>query len=83
MHEVQPEGKREWKPLVKRGSLHRGQNTYFIDYRRDLARHGKLYPGLFAVTPIQMFLRQHMGKIQKFPHRDPGTPKNSELTPHD
>ena len=46
-------------------------------------RYGKLYTGLFAVTPIQMFMRQHMGLIQKFPHRDPGTPKNAELTPHD
>ena len=56
----------------------------FYNVKRDPGeRYGKLYTGLFAVTPIQMFMRQHMGLIQKFPHRDPGTPKNAELTPHD
>ena len=56
----------------------------FYNVKRDPGeRYGELYPGLFAVTPIQMFLRQHMSTIEKFPHRAPGTPKGSELTPHD
>jgi arylsulfatase A-like enzyme len=47
-------------------------------------KYGELYPGLFAVTPIQMLLREHMKMIQKFPHRvSEVTPKGAELTPHD
>ncbi len=42
-----------------------------------------MYPGLFAVTPVQMLLRQHIGTISKFPHRPPETPGSGELTPHD
>jgi arylsulfatase len=47
-------------------------------------KFGQLYPGLFAVTPIQITLREHMKMIQKFPHRvSEVTPKGAELTPHD
>ena len=56
----------------------------FYNVKRDPGeRRGELYPGLFAVTPIQMFMRDHMSLIHKFPHRPPDTPKGSELTPHD
>ena len=47
-------------------------------------KYGELYPGLFAVTPIQITFREHMKMIQKFPHRvSEVTPKDAELTPHD
>ncbi len=47
-------------------------------------KFGELYPGLFAVTPIQIILREHMKMIQKFPHRvSETTPEGAELTPHD
>jgi len=47
-------------------------------------KFGELYPGLFAVTPIQIILLEHMKRIQKFPHRvSEITPKSAELTPHD
>ena len=56
----------------------------FYNIRRDPGeRYGELYPGLFAVTPMQMLLRQHIGRIAQFPHREPEAPKGSELTPHD
>jgi hypothetical protein len=39
---------------------------------------------LFAVTPIQNALRQHMVMVRKYPHRTSEvTPKGAELTPHD
>ena len=34
-------------------------------------KFGKMYPGLFAISPIQMFMKGHQGMTQKFPHRDP------------
>lgn len=44
----------------------------FYNIKRDPGeRYGKLYPGLFAVTPIQMFIQSHMELIEKYPHRDP------------
>ena len=44
----------------------------FYNVKRDPGeKYGQLYPGLFAVAPIQMFVGSHMGMIQKFPHRDP------------
>jgi arylsulfatase len=44
----------------------------FYNIKRDLGeKFGKMYPGLFAVAPIQKFIGSHMGMIQKFPHRDP------------
>ena len=44
----------------------------FYNIKRDPGeKYGKLYPGLFAVTPIQMFIGSHMQMITKFPHRDP------------
>jgi hypothetical protein len=57
----------------------------FYNVMRDPGeKYGELYPGLFAVTPIQMLLREHMKMIQKFPHRvSEVTPKGAELTPHD
>ena len=42
----------------------------FYNIKRDPGeKYGKLYPGLFAVTPIQMFIQSHMGMIKKYPHR--------------
>jgi arylsulfatase len=57
----------------------------FYNVMRDPGeKYGQLYPGLFAVTPIQITLRKHMQMIQKFPHRvSEVTPKGAELTPHD
>jgi arylsulfatase len=44
----------------------------FYNVKRDPGeKFGAMYPGLFAVTPIQKFIGSHMGMIQKFPHRDP------------
>jgi arylsulfatase len=56
----------------------------FYNIKRDPGeKYGQLYPGLFAVTPIQMIMRQHMGRIKQFPHRPPAVAKEAELTPHD
>jgi arylsulfatase len=56
----------------------------FYNIRRDPGeKYGQLYPALFAVTPVQLILRQHKGQIAKFPHRPPDAPEGSELTPHD
>jgi len=56
----------------------------FYNVMRDPGEKlGELYPRLFAVTSIQITLREHMKMIQKFPHRvSEVTPKGSELTPH-
>ena len=42
-----------------------------------------LEPGLYAVTPVQLILRQHKGEIERFPHRPPSALEGTELTPHD
>ena len=57
----------------------------FYNVKRDPGeKFGAFYKGLFAVTPIQVTLREHMKLIQKFPHRvSKITPKGAELTPHD
>ena len=57
----------------------------FYNVMRDPGeKSGQLYPGLFAVTPIQIALRKHMRLIEKLPHRvSEVTPKGAELTPHD
>ena len=48
----------------------------FYNIKRDPGeKYGELYPGLFAVAPIQMFIGSHMGMVQKFPHRDPSESK--------
>ncbi|MHC4811498.1 MAG: sulfatase-like hydrolase/transferase [Planctomycetota bacterium] len=44
----------------------------FYNVRRDPGeKFGQMYPGLFAVAPMQKFIGSHMGMIQRFPHRDP------------
>jgi arylsulfatase len=56
----------------------------FYNIRRDPGeKYGKLYPGLFAVAPMQLLLGKHKARIAKFPHRSPGTPNESTLTAHD
>ena len=57
----------------------------FYNVMRDPGeKFGAMYQGLFAVTPIQSALRQHMMTIGKFPHRSSEvTPKGAEMTPHD
>ncbi|TDJ15661.1 MAG: hypothetical protein E2O66_00970 [Deltaproteobacteria bacterium] len=57
----------------------------FYNVMRDPGeKFGQLYPGLFAVTPIQMILKSHMLMIRKFPNRVSETvPQGAELTPHD
>ncbi len=48
----------------------------FYNVKRDPGeKYGQLYPGLFAVTPIQKFIGSHMQLIKKFPHRDPSESK--------
>jgi len=46
-------------------------------------KYGQFYPGLYAVTPMQQFMRGHMGLIQQYPHRQSGVPAAASLTPHD
>ncbi len=44
----------------------------FYNIKRDPGeKYGKLYPGLFAVAPIGIFMKSHMGMIKKYPHRNP------------
>lgn len=51
---------------------HGGPSMEYYNIKRDPGeKFGEMYPGLFAITPIQMFIGKHMGMIQKFPHRDP------------
>jgi len=74
----------DFKVHIKKG--HGGlPGMDFYNVMRDPGeKYGELYPGLFAVTPIQITLREHMKMIQKFPHRvSEVTPKGAELTPHD
>ncbi|MHC5065454.1 MAG: sulfatase-like hydrolase/transferase [Planctomycetota bacterium] len=50
----------------------------FYNVKRDPGeKYGKLYPGLFAVAPIQQFLGSHMGMVKRFPHRDPAESRAS------
>lgn len=56
----------------------------FYNIRRDPGeKYGALYGGLFAVTPIQQTMRQHMGRLVQFPHRAPEVAQEARLTPHD
>ncbi|QDG78517.1 sulfatase-like hydrolase/transferase [Labrenzia sp. PHM005] len=56
----------------------------FYNVKRDPGeKYGKLYPGLFAVAPMQKLLGSHMGRVQQFPHRQPMTPQDETLTAHD
>ncbi|MGB0258519.1 MAG: sulfatase-like hydrolase/transferase [Coraliomargarita sp.] len=44
----------------------------FYNIKRDPGeRFGPMYDGLFAVTPMQSFMKAHMGLMQQFPNRDP------------
>lgn len=48
----------------------------YYNVKRDPGeKYGQMYPGLFAVAPIQKFIGSHQGMIQKFPHRDPSESK--------
>ena len=60
-------------------------NMEFYNVMRDPGeKFGAMYQGLFAVTPIQNSLRQHMMMIQKYPHRvSEVTPKGAEVMAHD
>ena len=43
----------------------------FYNIKRDPGeKFGNVYPGLFAVTPVQMFIKSHLKMIEKYPHRD-------------
>ena len=57
----------------------------FYNVRRDPGeKYGAFYAGLYAVTPLQNQLRDHMMMIRKFPHRVSETmPRGAEITPHD
>ena len=56
----------------------------FYNVKRDPGeRHGEVYPGLFAVTPVQLIMNQHNAQIAKFPNRAPANAQSAELTPHD
>ncbi len=74
----------DFKVHIKKG--HGGlPGMDFYNVMRDPGeKFGQLYPGLFAVTPIQIILREHILMIKKFPHRvSETTPKGAELTAHD
>ena len=60
-------------------------NMEFYNVRRDPGeKRGEMYPGLFAVTPLQNHLKSHMMMIRRFPHRVSETmPKGAEVTAHD
>ena len=76
---------RDFKVLIS-GESHGGlPSMEFYNVMRDPGeKFGQMYPGLFAVTPIQNALRQHMMLAQKYPHRvSDTTPQGAELTPHD
>lgn len=54
----------------------------FYNIMRDPGeKYGKLYPGLFAVAPIQHFMRDHKAMIQKFPHRAPSESRVGKRRP--
>lgn len=57
----------------------------FYNVMRDPGeKYGALYPGLFAVAPLQNHIKHHMMLIRKYPHRQSETmPKGAEITPHD
>jgi len=57
----------------------------FYNVKRDPGeKFGAMHSALFAITPIQSAMRQHMMTIRKYPHRvNVITPKGAELTPHD
>ncbi len=56
----------------------------FYNIKRDPGeKFGALYPGLFAVAPMQQFMRLHVDMIKRFPHRPPETPPEANLTAHD
>ncbi len=57
----------------------------FYNVMRDPGeKRGQLYPGLFAVAPLQDYIKDHMMMIRKYPHRQSETmPKGAEITPHD
>ena len=56
----------------------------FHNIKRDPGeKYGELYPGLFAVAPMQILLQLHMERIGQFPHRPPVTAKDATLTAHD
>ena len=75
---------RDFKVHIKKGSGGLPGMDFYNVMRDPGEKFGKLYPGLFAVTPIQIALREHMKMIQKFPNRvSEITPKGAELTPHD
>ena len=62
----------------------RADTSLDLDDHDPGEKFGQFYPGLFAVTPIQRSLRQHMMLLRKYPHRTSKiTPKGAELTPHD
>lgn len=57
----------------------------FYNVMRDPGeKFGAMYKGLFAVTPMQNSLRQHMMMFQKHPHRvSEVTPQGAEVMAHD
>ena len=75
----------DFKVHIKPGGHGGLPNMDFYNVMRDPGeKFGAMYQGLFAVTPIQNALRQHMMTIKKYPHRTSEvTPKGAELTAHD
>ncbi len=68
------------------GESHGGlPSMEFYNVWRDPGeKRGEMYPGLFAITPLQNLLRSHMMMIRQFPHRVSQTmPRGAEITPHD
>ncbi len=71
--------------IILKGKGHGGLPAMdFYNVLRDPGeKYGAFYAGLYAVTPVQNILRDHLNLIKKFPHRKSEMPKGAELTPHD
>jgi hypothetical protein len=57
--------------------------VFYNTKREPSEKYGQLYSGLFELAPIQLTMRQHMGRVARFSHRPSETPEGAVLTPHD
>jgi hypothetical protein len=73
----------DFKIHIKKGHGGLPGMDFYNVMRDPCEKFGELYPGLFAVTPVQNILRDHLMMIKKFPHRKSEMPKGAEITPHD
>ena len=76
---------KDFKIHIKPGGHGGLPNMDFYNVKRDPGeKRGEFYPGLYAVTPMQNYLKGHMNMIRKFPHRvSKNIPKGAEIMSHD